>query len=75
MEHKSIPYSVFECAGGVFRWTVSLATGNRAGQARSRPMAILQAIKAIDKERRQAKAARRGSALLSAQSKIGTSEL
>jgi hypothetical protein len=67
MEHKSIPYSVFEGARGVFQWTVSLVTGNRVGQARSRPMAILQAIKAIDKEQRQTKAARRKSALLSEQ--------
>jgi hypothetical protein len=59
MEHKSIPYSVFEGAGGVFQWTVNLVTGNRVGQARSRPMAILQAIKAIDKEQRQTRASRR----------------
>jgi hypothetical protein len=75
MEHKGTFYTVFESAGGAFKWTVSLATGNRVGEAPSRPMAILQAIKAINKDQRAAKDARRKAALLLQQSKIGTSEL
>ena len=76
MEHKSVAYSVFEGSGGVFWWTVSLATGDRVGEAPSRAMAILQAIKTINKDQRLTKAAaRRKAALLLEQSKIRASEV
>jgi len=76
MEHKSVPYSVFEGARGVFRWTVSVATGDRVGEAPSRAMAILQAIKTINKDQRLTKAAaRRKAALLLEQSKIRASKV
>jgi hypothetical protein len=57
MEHKGIRYSVVQTIGGAFKWTAELATGERVGEARNRQMAILQAIKAIDKDQRQIKAA------------------
>jgi hypothetical protein len=38
---------------------VHLASGERTGEARNRPLAIIQAIKAIDKDQRQIKAAHR----------------
>ena len=76
MEHKSVAYSVFEGSGGVFWWTVSLATGDRVGEAPSRAMAILQAIKTINKDQRLTKAAaRRKAALLLEQSKIRASKV
>jgi hypothetical protein len=59
MEHKGIRYSVVQTIGGAFKWTAKLATGERVGEARNRQMAILQAIKAIDKDQRQIKAALR----------------
>jgi len=76
MEHKSVPYSVFEGACGVFPWTGSGATGDRVGEAPSRSLAILQAIKTINKDQRLTKAAaRRKAALLLEQSKIRASEV
>jgi len=59
MEHKDIPYSVVPTIGAAFKWTVNLTTGERAGVARNRPLAIIQAIKAIDKHQRQMRAALR----------------
>jgi hypothetical protein len=59
MEHKGIHYSVVQTIGGAFKWTANLATGERVGEARNRQMAILEAIKTIDKDQRQIKAALR----------------
>lgn len=56
MEHKGIQYTVVQTIGGAFKWTANLATGERVGEARNRPLAIIQAIKAIDKDQRQIKA-------------------
>jgi|EndMetStandDraft_8_1072994.scaffolds.fasta_scaffold449283_2 hypothetical protein len=59
MEQKGTPYSVVQTIGAAFKWTVSLTTGEVVGIARSRPLAIIQAIKAIDKDQRQMRAALR----------------
>jgi len=59
MEYQGILYSVVRTLGAAFKWTVSLATGERVGEARNRQIAILQAIKTIDKDQRQIKAALR----------------
>jgi hypothetical protein len=59
VEHKGIHYSVVQTIGGAFKWTANLATGERVGEARNRQMAILEAIKTIDKDQRQIKAALR----------------
>ena len=61
MEHKGVQYSVVPTIGGAFKWTANLATGERVGEARNRHLAILQAIKAIDRDQRQRKAALRKS--------------
>jgi hypothetical protein len=59
MEHRGITFSVVQTIGAAFKWTVNLTTGERAGVARNRPLAIIQAIKAIDKDQRQMRAALR----------------
>jgi len=56
MEHKGIPYSVVQTIGAAFKWTVNLTTGELVGVARNRQLAIIQAIKAIDKDQRQMRA-------------------
>jgi hypothetical protein len=57
MEHKSIQFTVVQTIGAAFKWTASLTTGQRVGEARNRRLAILQAIKAIDRNQRQLEAA------------------
>jgi hypothetical protein len=47
MEYKGIRYSVGETVGAACRWTVSLTTGERVGEARNRQLAIIKAIKAV----------------------------
>jgi hypothetical protein len=59
MEHNGIRYSVVQTIGGAFKWTANLATGERVGEAGNRQIAILEAIRAIDKDQRQIKAALR----------------
>jgi len=59
MEYKGIPYSVVQTIGAAFKWTVKLTTGVLVGVARNRQLAIIQAIKAIDKHQRQIRAALR----------------
>jgi hypothetical protein len=52
MEYKGIHYSL-EQRGEAFRWKVSLATGERDGEARNRQLAIIKAIKVIDQDQRK----------------------
>jgi hypothetical protein len=59
MEYRGIHHSVVRTLGAAFKWTVRLASGERTGEARNRPLAIIQAIKAMDKDQRQIKAALR----------------
>jgi hypothetical protein len=59
MEHKGIQYRVVQTLGTAFQWTVNLTRGERGGEARNRQLAILGAIKAIDEDQRQIRAARR----------------
>jgi len=59
MEYRGIHFNVVGTLGAAFKWTVHLASGERTGEARNRPLAIIQAIKAIDKDQRQIKAAHR----------------
>jgi hypothetical protein len=55
MEYRGIHYTVVP-GGAAFKWTAHLATGNRSGEAPNRPLAIIQALKAIDKDDRQIRA-------------------
>jgi len=57
MEYKGIHYSVVQTLGAAFKWTVRLANGERIGVARDRTLATLHAIKAIDEDERQIRAA------------------
>ena len=62
MEHKGTQYSVVQTAApSGWKWAVNTERGTRIGTAPSRTLAILRAIKAIDKEKRQIRAARRKS--------------
>ena len=64
MEHKGIPYSVGESVDpNSWKWTVDTEHGTKFGTARNRTLAILPAIKAIDKDQRQIRATRRKSEL------------
>jgi hypothetical protein len=56
MEYKGIRYSVGETVGAACRWTVSLTTGERVGEARNRQLAIIKAIKVIDEDQRKIRA-------------------
>ena len=59
MEHKGTQYSVVQTAApSGWKWTVNTERGTRTGTAGNRTLAILRAIKAIDKEERQIRAAR-----------------
>jgi len=53
-----IYYSV-QKLGKAFKWTASPATGVRSGEAPNRALAIIRALKAIDKDERQIRAALR----------------
>ena len=55
MEYRGIHYTVVQA--GAFKWTEHLTTGARTGEARNRSLAIIQALKAIDKQERQTRAA------------------
>jgi hypothetical protein len=59
MEYKGIRYSVVQTIGKVFKWTVNLTNRELSGEARNRTSGILQAIKAIDKDDRLIRAAKR----------------
>jgi len=61
MEYKGIRYSVVQTLGKAFKWTVDLATRELSGEARNRNIGILKAIKAIDKDDRRLRAAKRNS--------------
>ena len=56
MQHKGIRYSVVQTIGAAFRWTVCLKAGERVGEARNRTLALVEAIKAIEKNERQIRA-------------------
>jgi hypothetical protein len=73
MEYRGIHYTVVE-AGAAFKWTVHLPTGARFGEAPNRPLATIQAIKAIDKQERQTRAAlkERGDSNKGARDALGT---
>jgi len=57
MQHKGVFYSVVQTIGAAFKWTVRLKAGERVGEARNRTLAVLQAIKVINKDARQTNAA------------------
>jgi hypothetical protein len=59
MEYKGIRYSVVQTIGKVFKWTVNLTNRELSSEARNRNVGILLAIKAIDKDDRRTRAARR----------------
>ena len=62
MQHKGTQYSVVQSvAPSDWKWAVNTERGTRIGTARNHTLAILRAIKAIDKEERQIRAARRKS--------------
>jgi hypothetical protein len=62
MEHKGTQYTVVQTAApSGWKWTVNTERGIRTGTAGNRTLAILRAIKAIDREERQIRAARRKS--------------
>jgi len=57
MEHKGTQYSVVQTAApSGWKWAVNTKRGTRTGTAPSRTLAILRAIKAIDKEEQQIRA-------------------
>jgi hypothetical protein len=56
MEHKGIRYSVVLTGRAAFKWTASLTTGDRIGEARNRQLAIIKAIKVIDEDQRKIRA-------------------
>jgi hypothetical protein len=45
-------------AGAALKWTAHLATGVRTGEASNGPLAIIRALKAIDRDAQQIRAAR-----------------
>jgi hypothetical protein len=59
MEYKGICFSVAETIGKAFRWRVNLTDRALFGEARNRNSGILQAIKAIDKDDRRLRTAKR----------------
>jgi hypothetical protein len=64
MEHKGTRYSVIQSVDpSGWKWVVNTERGTRIGTARNRTLAILQAIKAIDKDERQIRTDRRKSQL------------
>jgi hypothetical protein len=56
MEYRGIHYSVVQTGDAAFKWTVSLTTGERVGEARNRQLAIIKAIKVIDEDQRKMRA-------------------
>jgi hypothetical protein len=61
MEHKGIQYSV-ALIGNRWRWMAHICDGMQTGFAGNRALAILSAIKVINKAAKQQKAAIRGAA-------------
>jgi hypothetical protein len=59
MEHKGVQYSVVQTIGAAFKWTVVLRPASALAKLATAQTAILQAIKAIDRDHRQRKAALR----------------
>jgi hypothetical protein len=59
MEYKGIRYSVVQTIDKAFKWTVNLTNRELSGEARTRTVGMLQAIKAIDKDDRRIRAANR----------------
>jgi hypothetical protein len=57
MQFNGIIYSVAETTGPAFKWTVRFATRELGGVAPNRTLAKLYAVKAIEKDQRQTRAA------------------
>jgi hypothetical protein len=60
MESKGVQYSV-ALSGNRWRWLAHLKNGLQTGFAANRTLAVLAAIKAINKEAKRQRAARSGS--------------
>jgi hypothetical protein len=59
MEHKGIRYTVVQTIDKAFKWTVELTNRELSGEVRNRTWGILKAIKAIEKDDRRMRSAKR----------------